>query len=213
MIKLLKFSLVLSLTGLSACAIQRHHEWADDIYSRRSSAKKFIVEKKQHNVNMTKEELGYGKSQLLNEKQSLNLRRRLALSQLENSLESSEEKRQYYKYKSIMVSDLQRMYFLQLPSVNARERWIQSSKLIDKSQVYSDEMAEVIEKQNLVVGMFKKAVIESWGDPDVIEYAGNPVYGNERWKYIKLISSNNGFDKQIRMVYFEAGKVVGWESI
>ena len=56
-------------------------------------------------------------------------------------------------------------------------------------------------------------VQESWGEPDLVEVAGNPVYGNKRWKYRKFVSSEDGYTQQTRIVYFEAGKVSGWETL
>jgi hypothetical protein len=70
----------------------------------------------------------------------------------------------------------------------------------------------LIEKNDVSVGMSQKAVTESWGDPDLVEVAGDPIYGNERWRYSRYISSNDGYNKQVRVIYFESGRVVGWET-
>ena len=60
--------------------------------------------------------------------------------------------------------------------------------------------------------MSKRAVQESWGEPERIEVAGNPTYGNERWKYSTYVSSTEGFNEEERMIYFEGGRVVGWNK-
>ena len=59
--------------------------------------------------------------------------------------------------------------------------------------------------------MSKQAVRESWGEPEAIEVAGNPVFGNERWRFIEQIASSEGYQTEGRMIYFEGGRVVGWE--
>lgn len=54
----------------------------------------------------------------------------------------------------------------------------------------------------LSVGMTKNQVLGLWGEPLSIDYAGNPRYENERWRY--------RIAGQTREVFFEAGRVDGW---
>ena len=54
---------------------------------------------------------------------------------------------------------------------------------------------------------------KSWGLPDSVEVAGNPIYGNERWRYKRYTPSPEGYRLQSRIIYFESGKVAGWEQV
>lgn len=93
------------------------------------------------------------------------------------------------------------------PAAVAATRGISSQE-----KAYSDAVEELIENRDIVVGMTKKAVSQSWGDPDLVEVAGNPLYGNERWQYKTYVSSSEGYKKELRVIYFEAGRVAGWEK-
>lgn len=71
----------------------------------------------------------------------------------------------------------------------------------------------LIEANDVAVGMNQQAVRESWGDPDSVESAGKELYGNQAWRYTKMVSSHDGYKKEIRIIYFESGRVIGWESL
>lgn len=73
-------------------------------------------------------------------------------------------------------------------------------------------MKSLIETQDIAVGMPQDYVKRSWGDPMSVEVSGNPIYKNERWKYQKFVSAPEGYRKETRYVYFEGGRVVGWET-
>jgi outer membrane protein assembly factor BamE (lipoprotein component of BamABCDE complex) len=59
------------------------------------------------------------------------------------------------------------------------------------------------ELPELFVGMKKDDVVRNWGRPARIEVAGDPSYQNERWAFY--------FNGKTKNVYFENGKVQGWE--
>ena len=130
----------------------------------------------------------------------------------EESLISDREKRQYHKWKTFLQTDEERLYFLSLPSFEARERWIQSSGISLRPTQFGETDLLMIESGDVTLGMTKRAVRESWGEPDLREVAGNPVYGNERWIYRNQLSSANGFQRKNRVIYFESGRVAGWET-
>lgn len=70
-----------------------------------------------------------------------------------------------------------------------------------------------IDQQDLVLGMEMNDVRSAWGDPQEVETAGNARMGNERWIYIQGLSSQ--LSRQLasqRVVYFEDGKVAGWQN-
>lgn len=208
-------SLSLMISGLSACGSLYRTEnsgYADGPSEYRASAiQEFYREKHGVQDDLAREELGLSNVRELNEGQRDALTRRLYLKRLEAQLETRREKKQYYKYKGLIKSDGDRIYFLKLPSVEARERWAQNRGYVEDEK-YTDELAQIIEKNDIAVGMSQKAVVQSWGDPDIVEVAGDPVYGNERWRYSKYESGDEGFNKQTRVVYFESGRVVGWET-
>jgi hypothetical protein len=70
---------------------------------------------------------------------------------------------------------------------------------------------QAIMNQDILLGMSTKDVQSAWGTPRDIETAGFPGSGNERWVYYNGNSTNYGVDRP-RIVYFEQGHVVGWES-
>jgi len=67
-------------------------------------------------------------------------------------------------------------------------------------------------EENLHLGMLKNNVQSFLGRPDQIEVAGNPIYGNERWTYVRSVPTMDGYYTEKRVIYFERGNVVGWET-
>jgi hypothetical protein len=70
----------------------------------------------------------------------------------------------------------------------------------------------LMQSQDIAIGMPMDYVVKSWGDPLIREVSGNPLFKNEKWKYSRSISTQDGFKQEKRTVYFEGGKVVGWET-
>ena len=213
---LMKLALILLCTlGLSACGLLQRHpnsRYYDDSESYSNFAKDYYIEKSSYEKQRTKEELGFAKHVMLSGVEKIQLQDRLVLKRKEDQLITEQERQQYYYYKPLMVNDMERIEFLNLPSTTARERWAQSRGISAREKSYTDAEKMLIENNDVAEGMSRKAVKESWGEPDMIEVAGAQIYGNERWKYTKMISSTNGYSKQIRIVYFEGGRVAGWET-
>jgi len=65
---------------------------------------------------------------------------------------------------------------------------------------------------NIRVGMARRNVKMKLGSPTEVEVAGNPVYGNERWTYETSVPTLDGYYTEKKVIYFESGTVVGWES-
>lgn len=59
------------------------------------------------------------------------------------------------------------------------------------------------ERQALHLGMSKQEVISTWGEPLGVDFAGDPKLQNERWSFRQ--------QGKVHHVYFEAGKVQGWD--
>ncbi|MBX3021545.1 MAG: hypothetical protein KF799_07700 [Bdellovibrionales bacterium] len=199
--------------GLSACAMLERSARSGyyETYEGDGGRAADIYEMKRQNVQSeAREELGM-QGRPLNDGESEAVETRVRLKRMETKLASKRDKKQYYNVRGALKNDRERLYFLSLPTYEARERWAASRGLGAQDEVRSEEMAKVIEGNDIALGMSQKGVLESWGDPDAIEAAGNPLYGYERWKYNRYVSGNEGYQKEMRIVYFEGGRVVGWE--
>jgi hypothetical protein len=109
------------------------------------------------------------------------------------------------------MSVRERAEFLKLKNKAARERWIRAQGIQQSSRTFDRSIASAIQEGDVVIGMPKEAVRESWGDPELVEVAGSTNSGNERWKYSREIASADGYQTEERLIYFERGRVVGWE--
>lgn len=209
----MKYVVVLLSLGLSACAMfdrdPRSGYYREEESS--GSARMDLYELRKNTVEAeAREELGLMGRPLSTEERG-GLEQRIRLKRLEGQIATRRDKKQYYQIRSLLKNDRERMYFLSLPTYEARERWAANRGLNQKDEVYSDDMAKAIEGNDIALGMTQKAVMESWGDPDAVEVAGSQIYGYERWKYNRYVSGNEGYQKEMRIVYFEGGRVVGWE--
>jgi hypothetical protein len=54
--------------------------------------------------------------------------------------------------------------------------------------------------------MTKEQIIHSYGKPNEVYIAGQSRFENERWHYFESLKSIAH-----RVIYFEGGRVVGWE--
>ncbi len=66
-------------------------------------------------------------------------------------------------------------------------------------------VAIAIRNNDIVVGMNRSEVVESWGEPTVREIAGSGRNGHERWMYGSRYSLEGE-----RYLIFESVQVVGW---
>jgi hypothetical protein len=175
------------------------------------SAPADLYRQKAMNVeNEAREELGLLGRPLSDEERRA-VENRIRLKRLEARIASKRDKKQYFEVRSALKNDRERIQFLSLPTYEARARLAQSRGYGHQDETYSDEVAKTIENNDIALGMSQKGVTESWGDPDVVETAGNALYGFERWKYNRYVSGDEGYKKELRIVYFEGGRVVGWE--
>jgi hypothetical protein len=140
------------------------------------------------------------------------IRSRQKVRELERTLHSRKEREQYSKILPWLSSDEEKIEFLSVPSIEGRQQWINRKNIWSRSQAPQLEMKNLIETQDIAVGMPQDYVRKSWGEPLSIEVSGNPIYKNERWKYQRMVSGSEGYRKEIRFVYFEGGRVVGWET-
>ena len=125
--------------------------------------------------------------------------RELEDTQSDGALEFYEE----HKHQLATVSE--KIYFLKLPP-HERKEYMQTRGFLPepKTPDYTkNERMFAVRQQDILLGMTKDDVMESWGQPVRVEIAGNPRFENERWVY-----NVNGDSK---FIYFEAGEVQGWE--
>ncbi|HMN67363.1 MAG TPA: hypothetical protein PKC28_02385 [Bdellovibrionales bacterium] len=208
----MRLLIALSFLGLSACAMiersaQSGYMYENDGYQRSAD---IYQQKALPTESEAREELGMlGRS--LEDDERAAVETRIRLKRQEAKLATKREKQQYYQVRSALKNDRERLHFLSLPTFEARERWAAGRGLGVSEEAYSEDVAKTIESNDIALGMSQKAVMESWGDPDAVEIAGNAVYGLERWKYNRYVSGNEGYQKELRVVYFEGGRVVGWE--
>lgn len=206
-------TLFVTLSVLSGCShLHRSHESG---YA--ASAEEIRYEDHSNNgrydrmTRQTAYELGKDPASL-SPKDLREIRQRQQVRQLERSLSSKKEREQYSKILPWLKNDAERADFLSIPSIEGRQQWINANKIWQRAKAPQEEMRGLIESQDIAVGMPQDYVKKSWGDPLSIEVSGNPIYRNERWKYQKFVSTPEGYRKETRLVYFEGGRVVGWET-
>ncbi len=157
-------------------------------------------------------EIGIEGTQQLTEAQTTALMTRIRLKNVERQVVGRSEREQYFKHRPLIKNDGERLEFLSLPTYEARQRWLNAKNISATNPSYSTDELKAIESNDITLGMTKQAVKESWGEPEMVEVAGNPVYGNERWKYLQEVSSSEGYQTESRVIYFESGRVAGWEK-
>jgi outer membrane protein assembly factor BamE (lipoprotein component of BamABCDE complex) len=81
----------------------------------------------------------------------------------------------------------------------------------ERRELASMDAPEPLPVRQLILGMNRTQVRSLWGDPQNVETAGDHQLGNERWTYYNGLSGPWSIS-QSRVVYFEKGRVVGWES-
>lgn len=75
-----------------------------------------------------------------------------------------------------------------------------------------DSQAQIDLSDNVTLGMSMKRVRKLWGNPQEVDTAGDSILGNQRWIYFDGLSSHYSIRKPSQLVYFEKGRVAGWEN-
>jgi len=201
--------------GLTACSIITRSEssgYSDDNESGPNTIQDFYRERRAKAWQDTKEELAIPEGRELSENEVQDIRTRIELNRLEKTLQRDAKKKQYYSLKPFFNNDAEKVYYLKLPTDDARMRWTNARGISSVENNFSPQDTQLIESNDIAKGMTQKAVTQSWGEPDFVEVAGNALYGNERWRYNKLVSTEEGYKNETRILYFDAGRVVGWET-
>lgn len=156
-------------------------------------------------------ELGFDPRKGLSENERKDSLTRRKLRQLERGLDSQKERLNYSKVLHLFANDQEKIDYLSIPSIEGRLSWVNRNKLWNRDKTNPDFIA-LAETQDITLGMSQELVRKSWGEPSQVEHSGNPIYKNERWKYTRELPTMNGYKRERRYVYFESGRVVGWET-
>lgn len=157
-------------------------------------------------------ELGVNPDNGFSTEQMSNLENRQRLKELELRLGSQKEREQYSKILPLLSSDREKIQFLSIPSLEGRQAWINRNGLWQRSAFTSPDILDAAENGDIALGMSAELVRKAWGEPQSVEVSGNPAYKNERWRYSRSVASDHGFQGEKKYIYFEGGRVVGWDS-
>ena len=136
---------------------------------------------------------------------------KVRLKQLENQVSSRRDLDQYSKALPWFHNDSEKIDFLSVGTYEARQLWLQNHNFSARQKQVTEDLQEVVKSQDIVIGMPENLVKKSWGDPQSIEVSGKSAFRNQRWHYLRNVSTAEGFKSEKKSVYFEGGKVVGWE--
>lgn len=156
-------------------------------------------------------ELGFNPKSTLSESDRKQILNRKRLRALERALDSQKERLQYSKVLPWLLNDQEKIDVLSIPSIEGRQVWINKNKIWSRAKDLKN-FDDVVEAQDIALGMPADYVKKSWGEPNQVEASGNPIYKNERWQYNKQVSTPLGYKQEKRLVFFEGGRVVGWET-
>jgi hypothetical protein len=126
------------------------------------------------------------------------------LRQLEG-LQSEESLELYNQHKHLLAGTSGKIYFLKLPPQD-RKDYLSSKGILSEKRLASETPFDRLTSRrnnDVYLGMNKNEVLASMGKPVKVEVAGNPRNENERWLY--------RFNSRSKFIYFESGRVEGWE--
>lgn len=129
-----------------------------------------------------------------------------ALEQELKFLEDSQTTEKYYhylEYRDKLANLSEKIYFLRISSIKERNNFLYGKGLYQHRNNDFAEIESAVTTRDIIVGMNKSEVTRSWGRPTRVDVAGNPIHENERWTF---------YDQgRLKQVYFESGKVQGWD--
>jgi hypothetical protein len=201
---------ILMLLTASCALIETRRQQYNSPYGDIKQYREFTTERSTLMRERAALELGLDPYSSLTPEQNVRIQKRILLQGLENKIATQAERTDYFNYKPLM-SDEECIEYLSLGTKDERQQWLQYKKVTTRDKETDEVLAEVIAKSDVSLGMTQNQVIQSWGDPELVEIAGNSLYKNERWQYTKFVPSYEGYKKQLRLLYFESGRLIGWE--
>jgi hypothetical protein len=202
-------SLAWTLTGLMAvflfgCAFGQTSSTPEDEIAAYSAQKNGSAE--------ALDELGWSPSHKLSPDEEDALNKRIELRNKEARMSDMREREQYFKFKPFLDNDDERISFLNLPNVESRDRYAMEKGIYYHANKFAPPVRDAVSRSDIILGMNKDAVVESWGEPAAVEIAGQANYENEKWRYIDYVETAEGYQREERIVIFENGKVAGWQK-
>lgn len=156
-------------------------------------------------------ELGFDPKAGLTADEQQSVAERRKVRELERSLDSEKDRKHYSKVLPLFENDKEKIEYLSIDSIEGRQAWVNRNQIWSRAKSNKDFHA-LIESQDIAIGMTADLVKKSWGEPEAVDHSGNEIYKNERWKYTRDVPSPSGYKRERRFVYFEGGRVVGWET-
>lgn len=196
--------LALALLTMGCAGVQRSHS-SGYAYGASGSGVSAADDRAAYQREIAKHELG-----ALGTEDAIQTRK--ILKRYESNLEGKSEREQYYHAKPLLRSDAERIRFLSMDSTGSREQYLESRGLASENFQHPPLVQQLIDENDIAAGMTKQAVRDSWGVPDEVLVAGNPMYGNEQWTYREQVTSSEGYMTETRTVFFEGGIVTGWST-
>lgn len=131
---------------------------------------------------------------------------------LEKNLITQQDKSLYSKLLPWFSSEEEQLSFLRNTDYEDKQKWVMKTRILNRPSELASRYKRMIDNQDIAIGMPNEIVKKAWGDPLNIESSGNSLYKNEKWRYLRTVSTTDGFKQEKRVVYFEGGRVVGWET-
>ena len=131
---------------------------------------------------------------------------------LEKGLVTRQDKSLYSKLLPWFQTDEEKLSFLRNSDYEEKQKWVIKAKILNRPSEMVTRYKKLIDSQDIAIGMPNEIVKKSWGDPVNVESSGNAIFKNEKWRYARTVSTPEGFKQEKRVVYFEGGRVVGWET-
>lgn len=131
---------------------------------------------------------------------------------LEKGLVTRQDKALYSKLLPWFNSEEEKLSFLRNSDYEEKQKWVIKTKILNRPTEMGSRYKKLTDNQDIAIGMPNELVKKSWGDPLNVETSGNSLFKNEKWRYLRTISTSEGFKQEKRVVYFEGGRVVGWET-
>jgi len=133
---------------------------------------------------------------------------------LVNSLPTEEQ--EHYNHFAPRLTSSQQIYFLRLTDLAERDQYLRDIGVRDEmslrgalpqGRTIASQTSPIrtVNSEGLRRGISKGDVLRLWGDPELVEVAGDPSNENERWTY------EQNFRKY--QIYFEEGKVDAWQRL
>lgn len=136
----------------------------------------------------------------------------IRIKDFEKRLSSQKEKELYSKLLPWFKNQEEQLDYLSLAKLKDKQEWANEKRIWQRSKLPNDEMRQLMQSNDIAIGMPMDYVTKSWGEPKLKEVSGNPLFKNEKWRFVRSLSTQEGFREEKRIVYFEGGKVVGWET-